>query len=841
MAAISRATHAISFQLLNKDGQSVLGIFDPQKGQTSSLELINSSRRNWKLKTLTGAPSATNHHFELKFRSDTLSLTGTPAITVDADAARWKISSPVPTEGGVSLYLLSESPFELKSGTKATVKLNNLNAAGTGGGRGTRVELKWGGNLEYSNSTGPTPDPWVAGHRVQHLTLVNQRGEQNIPLHVGFSPTNQVLNNGTVNELKLQITNAMTQGSINVIPQGDPEFQATEFKVSFESSANKWTLAPLDAVKQFEIKASLEGRELKVRKEEQGQTISWIIWADRLPRLALNPGKSIDVTISNVKTSYLSGPTNLYLHYKNIPGYWDGDFVSIIEKGPFVYRDKGVGVGTNDPQTKLHVKGTTRLEGDASIENGNLSVGTTTTRKKLSVNGDLRVEDEISVGGGHAVKVDAPGVPAGRFYVTTDGDVGIGTADPKSKLHVNGDVRVAKDKEIYFVDNGQIRSHDDAHRILFRREGYNVLELREYGHIVFSPGSEQGAETAKMIIRNTGRVGIGTDDPSTHLHIKGAGDQEVMIESSDDNGAKWSLQSSAGAQDGRFEIINRSSGQNHFTILKDGRIGIGTVGPTKAKLEVSGWVGGSIGTFAYMNGSVFRSGGTSSPNDYSIWASNRIAALEFNAFSDERVKNIQGRSDSAMDLSTLLGIEITDYSHRDVIAKGNGACKKVIGQQIEKIYPQAVTKVTDVVPDIYQPAFIKDGWVALATDLKTGDRVKLITENSESIHEVLEATPDKFRVDFSNEDDQVFVFGREVNDFLTVDYDAISMLNVSATQQLKKELDHEVNALRVENAELRAANDALAKRLQLLESKLEAVLGVMSATNGSNGNGRHAV
>jgi len=78
-----------------------------------------------------------------------------------------------------------------------------------------------------------------------------------------------------------------------------------------------------------------------------------------------------------------------------------------------------------------------------------------------------------------------------------------------------------------------------------------------------------------------------------------------------------------------------------------------------------------------------------------------------------------------------------------------------------------------------------------------------------------------------------------VDDFLTVDYDAISMLNVSATQQIKKELDHELKALRVENAELRAENHALARRLQLLESKVEAALGVKVATNGSNGNGRH--
>jgi hypothetical protein len=115
--------------------------------------------------------------------------------------------------------------------------------------------------------------------------------------------------------------------------------------------------------------------------------------------------------------------------------------------------------------------------------------------------------------------------------------------------------------------------------------------------------------------------------------------------------------------------------------------------------------------------------------------------------------------------------------------------------------------------------------------------VKLITESGkEGVHEVLEVMDDKFRVDLQHEGEKVFVFGREVNDFLTVDYDAISMLNVSATQHLKKEMDQEMKVLRAENAELRAANDALAKRLQLLESKLEAVVGVMAA---ASGNGRH--
>jgi hypothetical protein len=54
-----------------------------------------------------------------------------------------------------------------------------------------------------------------------------------------------------------------------------------------------------------------------------------------------------------------------------------------------------------------------------------------------------------------------------------------------------------------------------------------------------------------------------------------------------------------------------------------------------------------------------------------------------------------------------------------------------------------------------------------------------------------------------------------------VDYDAIAMLNVSATQELKREKDAEIQALRDENATLRrelAAKDAsLEARLIALE------------------------
>ncbi len=96
----------------------------------------------------------------------------------------------------------------------------------------------------------------------------------------------------------------------------------------------------------------------------------------------------------------------------------------------------------------------------------------------------------------------------------------------------------------------------------------------------------------------------------------------------------------------------------------------------------------------------------------------------------------------------MAGIEVTDYTYRDIIGKGTGKQKKVIAQQVETVFPQAVKRSADALPDIYKPADFKDGWVHLATDLKVGDRVQLIDGSKTDTHEVLEVADGKFRTEF---------------------------------------------------------------------------------------------
>jgi hypothetical protein len=179
--------------------------------------------------------------------------------------------------------------------------------------------------------------------------------------------------NAASNQLTLQnLGYSVNQAPGSVAPSGntlrtkDSESSITltkesEFLISFDvQSASEdapWSLCTereIEGVKGSIIVAKTDGRYVVI--DQKGDAVSddgrWIVdstghgqgetpvWSIK-PRqdIVLGHDDYIQIYISKIKTSLPSGLTNLYLDYRRIPGFWDGQVVCPIEKAPLLFYD----------------------------------------------------------------------------------------------------------------------------------------------------------------------------------------------------------------------------------------------------------------------------------------------------------------------------------------------------------------------------------------------------------------------------------------------------------------------------------------------------------------------
>ena len=351
----------------------------------------------------------------------------------------------------------------------------------------------------------------------------------------------------------------------------------------------------------------------------------------------------------------------------------------------------------------------------------------------------------------------------------------------------------------------------------------------------------QGISDVNLLYSDAGNnnIGIGTGTPAAKLEVFGGdiainspfkykvkdamdGDNFLMYEPTVD-GVRLN------GYDAVFittnDPSNATAGQD--LVVRNGRVGINTNTPSQGLLHVNGYYPDPFGAFTYYAPGPNTGTGAPANLNTSIFATHRVVAGEFNAISDARIKKIDGVSNSKEDLNTLKRIEITNYHMIDP-SHGEKPMKKLIAQQLEEVYPQAVSTSKNSIPDIYKIANCKEGSIQLDNNLNKGDRVRLIFENKEEITSVLSATPKSFKVNLS-ESGKVFVYGREVDDFRTVDYQAVSMLNVSATQELLKRVEE----LERENLNLKASNEELLGLKDKVETLERTMLLILEEKNTS--------
>ena len=106
-----------------------------------------------------------------------------------------------------------------------------------------------------------------------------------------------------------------------------------------------------------------------------------------------------------------------------------------------------------------------------------------------------------------------------------------------------------------------------------------------------------------------------------------------------------------------------------------------------------------------------------------------------------------------------------------------------------------------------------------------GNKVRLIFEDETALYEVLASDKNGFKV-ATPKTGKVFVYGREVDDFHSVDYESISMLNVSATQELYKLISKQQETINKQNIEMADMRSEFDKRLKELEAAINTTTSI---------------
>jgi hypothetical protein len=224
-----------------------------------------------------------------------------------------------------------------------------------------------------------------------------------------------------------------------------------------------------------------------------------------------------------------------------------------------------VGIGTTSPAQKLHV--------DGAIVSGNITEGVLLT----SATGVGRVLG-VDAGFNSWNDLDIRATSATQLYLSTSGNVGIGTTSPSEALDVNGNITIK--------NNGFIYDKTGNPRIKFWEPGNNsyYAGTSSGGHSFYAVSGG-----ALMTILSSGNVGIGTTSPGSKLTVNGdarlanSGKLYLWNDHSINylDYRTWVASSSTG-----MTIQNSAAGGN-ILLIPNGNVGIGTTSPSQ-KLHVEG-------------------------------------------------------------------------------------------------------------------------------------------------------------------------------------------------------------------------------------------------------------
>ena len=215
---------------------------------------------------------------------------------------------------------------------------------------------------------------------------------------------------------------------------------------------------------------------------------------------------------------------------------------------------------------------------------------------------------------------------------------------------------------------------------------------------------------------------------------------------------------------------------------------------------------------------------TSTNYNLSIYAEGMIFTSTYVGASDKRIKKNITEIDDERSLIQLRNLPCVDYEYIDNFKNGEYKTIGFIAQDVAEIMPNCVKKVSDIIPNEMRK-LENVAWEEMKDDEGTM-KYKLLNQNLEHcnyrFYVKKDASSNEISMEleypflFDKKYEEVFCYGKRVDDFLAIDKNKIFAVAFSATQQIDR--IQQQHKIQIKNLE--AENTTLKARLDAIEAKL---------------------